>query len=197
MAGTTRNPGYLNMNPKDIGFWGLVGEDFATHNRKIFAQGFWALFWHRFGNWRMGVKSGLLRAPLTMIYRIMYQLVQWFCGIDLPYTVVVGRRVKLEHFGGMILIADEIGDDVIIRQNTTFGIRGPDAPFDRPKIEDGVQIGAGAVLVGDITIGAGALVGANAVVVKDVPPGVSVGGVPARMLGMLREEPRLREGTHD
>ena len=208
MAGTTDNPGSHNRNPADIGFWRLVGEDLATHDGRIFAQGFWALFWHRFGNWRMRVKPFVLRAPLTLIYRVMYKFSQWFCGMDLPYTVVVGRRVKLEHFGGMILVADRIGDDVIIRQNTTFGIAKPDGTFGRPKIGNGVQIGAGAVLLGDVEIGDHAQIGANAVVVKDVPPDVTVVGVPARPLEtelpqtsnvelVSVSEPSLRDGTHD
>ncbi len=205
MAGTTENPGTKNWNPTGIRFWTLVREDFVTHDRKFFAQGFWALFWHRFGNWRMDVKPLALRAPLTLIYRVMHKMVQWLCGIDLPYTVVVGRRVKLEHFGGMILIADQIGDDVIIRQNTTFGIVDSDALFARPKIEDGVQIGAGAVVLGNVTVGAFARVGANAVVIADVPPGCSVGGVPARVLSRSHDKlaakldtvPMPHDGTHD
>lgn len=208
MAGTTENPGSHNRNPDGIGFWRLVAEDLATHDRRIFAQGFWTLFWHRFGNWRMGVTPFVLRLPFTLIYRVMYKMSQWFCGIDLPYTVIVGRRVKLEHFGGMILVADRIGDDVTIRQNTTFGIARLDAPFGRPKIGRKVQIGAGVVILGDIDIGDGAQIGANAVVIKDVPAGVTVGGVPARPLKAEEEtqtsidlveaaEPRLRDGTHD
>lgn len=196
MTGKTENPGFQNMNPKDIGFWALVAEDLATHDRKVFAQGFWALFWHRFGNWRMGVRPWILRAPLTLIYRIMHRMTQWFCGIELPYTVIVGRRVKLEHFGGMILVADRIGNDVIIRQNTTLGITGADAPCARPTIGDGVELGAGAVVIGGVLIGDRARVGANAVVVKDVPPGISVGGVPARPLGRFPGL-QVRDGTHD
>lgn len=183
MAGTTENPGYTNGNPKDIGFWSLISEDFATHQKHVFAQGFWALFWHRFGNWRMGLKPFLVRAPFTLIYKIMYQMTQWFCGIDLPYTVGIGRRVKLEHFGGMVLVADEIGNDVIIRQNTTFGIVRADEPYGRPKIRDKVEIGAGAVVLGNVVVGEGAQIGANAVVVDDVAPGITVGGVPARPIG--------------
>ena len=174
--------GFADTNPDDIGFWALVAEDFATHERDVFAQGFWALFWHRFGNWRMGLRSKFLRAPLTLIYRVMYKITQWTCGIDLPFSVIVGRRVKLEHFGGMILIAERIGDDVTIRQNTTFGIVREDRPTEHPIIEDGVSLGAGVVVIGSITVGRGAFVGANSLVNRDVPPGAVVGGVPARNL---------------
>jgi len=176
------NTGQTNKNPSDISFWGLVAEDFATYGRDIFAQGFWALFWHRFGNWRMAVRPRVLRVPLSLLYRIMAKNCEWFGGIFLPYTVHVGRRVRLEHFGGMILVAHTIGNDVIIRQNTTFGIATLDDLTGRPIIEDGVELGAGAVIIGRVRIGTGAIVGANAVVRRDVPAGSVVGGVPARVL---------------
>lgn len=179
-----QNLGNTNSNPAGIDFWALVAEDYRTNNRDWLSQGFWTLFWHRFGNWRMSVRSKLLRAPLTILYRIMYRLCQWICGMMLPYTVRVGRRVRLDHFGGMILVAQTIGDDVIIRQNTTFGIDGLDALQDRPVIGNRVEIGAGAVIIGRLHVGDDAIIGANAVVTKDVPAGAIVGGVPARLIRM-------------
>ncbi len=176
------NDGAQNRNPDNLRFWNLIGEDFRTHDRDIFAQGFCALFWHRVGNWRMSLPNKFLRLPFTLLYRIGAKLTQWICGIDLPYTVVVGRRVKLEHFGGMILIGRAIGDDVIIRQNTTFGVASPAAPFDRPTIGDGVDIGTGAVLIGNVTVGKNAVIAANAVVTRDIPPDTVAGGMPARVL---------------
>lgn len=188
--GSVAAAGSTNGNPPGIGFWALVAEDFRTNDSDWGSQGFWALFWHRFGNWRMAVRSKLLRAPLTVIYRIMFKACQWFGGIMLPYTVRVGRRVRIDHFGGMVLVAQSIGDDVIIRQNTTFGISGLDALHARPVIGNRVEIGAGAVIVGAITVGDDAIVGANAVVTKPVPPGAIVGGVPAKLIRM-RELPQI------
>jgi serine O-acetyltransferase len=174
--------GAENCNPPGIGFWPLVAEDFRTHERDPFSQGFWAIAVHRLGNWRMGIRHRLLRAPVTLLYRILYKLVQILGGIDLPYTTIVGRRVKLEHFGGMILVARSIGDDVIIRQNTTFGVRNTRELNGKPIIGNRVDIGAGAVLLGHIRIGDGSVIGANAVVLDDVPPGSLAVGVPARIL---------------
>jgi serine O-acetyltransferase len=178
--GSTR--GKRNMNPADIGFWSLVAEDFRTNNKSFFSQGFWVLFWHRFGNWRMSVRGRIFRAPLTLVYLSMTKLGEWLAGIYLPYTVTVGRRVKLEHFGGMILVADSIGDDVIIRQNTTFGIASVDELEAWPSIGNRVDIGAGVVVVGKIHIGEGAIIGANSVVVRDVPSEAVVAGNPARVI---------------
>lgn len=175
--------GLTNGNPPGIGFAALIAEDYAAHGRDPFSQGFWAIFWHRFGNWRMGIRNRSLRLPASALYRIGEKLTQWMAGIFLPYTVRLGRRVRIEHFGGMILVADSIGDDVVIRQNTTFGIARIEAPFDRPRIGNGVDIGAGAVLIGKITVGDRAVIGANAVVTRDVPPGAIMAGVPARQIG--------------
>lgn len=176
--------GSRNLNPEGIGFWSLIAEDYSTHGKDFLSQGFWTLFWHRFGNWRMSVRPRLLRAPLTVLYRLMSKSCEWAGGMLLPYNTPVGRRVKLEHFGGMVLVARAIGSDVVIRQNTTFGIATTRDLNARPVICDRVDIGAGAVIVGALVVGEGAVVGANAVVVKDVPPGAVVGGVPARLLKM-------------
>lgn len=176
--------GSVNQNPTGIGFWSLVAEDFETHGREWFNQGFWTLYWHRFGNWRMSIKSKLLRAPFTIIYRIMFKASEIFCGIKLSYPVIVGRRVKFEHFGGMIIGARSIGDDVIIRQNTTMGVLTKSDLNAKPIIGNRVDIGAGACLLGHTTVNDDAIIGANAVVTKDVPAGAIVGGVPAKLIRM-------------
>ena len=181
--------GETDANPPGIGFWALVAEDYATHDRDPLSQGFWTLFWHRFGNWRMRVRPRLLRAPLTLVYRVMFKACEWLCGMKLSYNVPVGRRVRLDHFGGMILGARAIGSDVTLRQNTTLGIAAPSDLNAKPVIEDGADIGAGAVILGDIVIGRGAVVGANAVVTRSVPAGAVVGGVPARLIRMQDGSP--------
>lgn len=188
----TSNRGLINANPPGIGFWALVAEDLRTYDYDILAQGFWALFWHRFGNWRMSLRFQLIRMPFSVVYKVMYKVTQWVCGIDLPYSVVVGRRVKLEHFGGMVLVAERIGNDVIIRQNTTFGIADLRNITARPSIGDGVEIGVGAVLIGGITIGENAVIGANAVVVKDVPANSVAVGIPAQILRRSTPPKNLR-----
>ena len=171
-----------DANPPSVDFLSLVREDFETHGRDWFSEGFWTLFWHRFGNWRMGVKWKPLRMFLTAIYKVAYRTSRLITGIDLPYTVIVGRRVRLDHFGGMILVAKAIGDETIVRQNTTFGIAKVSETWARPVIGRGVDIGAGAVILGGIHVGDNVTIGANAVVLEDIPEGATAVGIPARII---------------
>jgi serine O-acetyltransferase len=177
-------PGARNMNPAGVGLFALVREDLRTHGGSLFEQGFWAVAVHRFGNWRMG-RNKLFRAPLTLLYRFLVKWVEWTCGITLPYTVRLGRRVRIWHHGGMILHAESIGDDVHIRQNTTFGIARKDALHQLPVIEDRVDVGCGVAILGAVRVGHDSVIGANAVVVKDVPPKSLAVGVPAKVLKTL------------
>lgn len=183
------NKGERNLNPSGISFFALLKEDYATYDRSLVELGLWAVWTHRFGNWRMSIRPKLLRAPFSLLYKIAYYWITWFWGIKLDYTVKLGRRVRIWHHGGMILGAREIGDDVHIRQNTTFGLANRKDPNAKPTIGNGAEIGTGAVIVGDIRVGDGAIVGANAVVTKDVPPHVMVGGVPAKIIKQLSVSP--------
>lgn len=184
--------GRFNRNPPGIGLWQLICEDYATHDRDFFSQGFWAIAVHRLGNWRMGIGNGLLRAPFSLLYRMLAKCVQWFGGIDLMYTVRVGRRVRIWHHGGMTLEALEIGDDVHIRQNTTFGLRQHGDPrWLKPIIGKGCQIGAGAVIVGPVMVGEGSTIGANVVLAQDVPAN-SIVTVPKPVIRPLRPTPLPR-----
>ena len=177
--------GSTNENPKDISFLALIKEDFLTHDKDPFEQGLWAIVVHRFGNWRMGIKYKLLRAPCTILYRVLYKIVQWTCGITLPYTVKLGRRVRIWHHSGMVLHAESIGDDVHIRHNTTMGVVRTFHNFELPIIEDRVDIGAGVCLLGKIRIGHDSVIGANAVVLDNIPPYSVAVGSPARVAKVL------------
>jgi serine O-acetyltransferase len=183
-SATAARPGSRNLNPAGIGFIALLREDLRTHHGNPFEQGFWAVAVHRFGNWRMG-RTKLVRMPLTLLYRFLVKWVEWTCGITLPYTVRLGRRVRIWHHGGMILHAESIGDDVHIRQNTTFGIARKDALHQLPVIEDRVDIGCGVAILGAVRVGHDSVIGANAVVVKDVPPHSLAVGVPAKVVKTL------------
>jgi serine O-acetyltransferase len=157
----------------------LVAEDYRTHGRDWTRPGFRTLFWHRFGNWRMTVPQPL-RAPLSMIYRWGFRHCRNVYGIEIPYSAAVGRGVIVEHQGGIVVHgASIIGDGSIIRQNCTLGLRSLARLDDAPIIGKRVNIGAGAVIMGRVTIGDDAAIGANAVVMQNVPAGALAVGVPA------------------
>ncbi|HJX54200.1 MAG TPA: transferase [Polyangia bacterium] len=173
--------GDSNMNPGGIGLLPLLAEDFRTHGRSLLSPGFWILAVHRFGNWRMSIATRLLRAPMTAVYRTAYRSSYALWGIDLPYNVKVGRRVRLGHHGCMVLGAGEIGDDVVIQHSVTLGLsRRYDTKV--PKIGNRVEIGPGACIVGGIRVGDGSYIGPNTVVNRDVPENSVALGIPMRLV---------------
>jgi serine O-acetyltransferase len=171
------------VDEREPSFWQLVREDFDVHEGDWTRPGFRALFVHRFGVWRMHIKPRLLRAPFSVLYRAMYRRVRNRYGIELPYTARVGRRVVIEHQHGIVVHgACEIGDECVIRQGVTIGLRRTYQPTAVPVLGRRVNVGAGAKIIGPVNIGDGADIGANAVVLEDVPAGALVAGVPARIV---------------
>ena len=174
----------------DLNLWQQLKEDWKAHGKDWTKPGFQAVAVHRFGVWRMKIKSKLLRIPLSILYKIMYCQVRNYYGIEIPFTVELGRRVVVEHQGGIVIHGFcAIGDDSIIRQGVTLGNRYLERPFEVPKLGKRVNVGAGAKILGDIYIGDRANIGANAVVLCDVPPGATAVGVPARIISRaIRKE---------
>lgn len=169
--------------PVPLTLWQQIKEDWDAHGRDWTKPGFRAVAIQRFGVWRMNLEPKFLRAPFSILYRMLYRKVRNTYGIDLPYSVQLGRRVVIEHQGAIILHGDSvIGDDCIIRQGVTLGNRYLDRPFDAPKLGKRVNVGAGAKILGSVTIGDDAVIGANAVVIKDVPAGHTAVGIPAKIL---------------
>lgn len=177
-------PGDRNLNPEGISFFALIKEDLHTHGNNVFEPGFWAVAVQRFGNWRMGIERPWLRLPLSAAYRALFTSTKWLWGIDLEYSVKLGRRVRLWHHGAMVLGAKSIGDDVHIRHNTTLGLARRQDTAAKPVIEDRVDIGSGACVLGDVTVGRDSVIGANSVVVRSFPPESTLFGVPARPVNM-------------
>ena len=166
-----------------LGLWQQIREDWIAHGGDWTKPGFMAVAVQRFGVWRMKIKPKLFRAPFSIVYRWLYRKIRNTYGIDLPYTVRLGRRVIIEHQSCIIIHGDSIiGDDCIIRQGVTIGNRYLEHPFESPKLGARVNIGAGAKILGNVTIGDGASIGANAVVLTDIPAGQTAVGIPAKVL---------------
>jgi GT2 family glycosyltransferase/serine acetyltransferase len=168
----------------------LLREDLAAHGSDRTRPGYRALRVYRFGVWRMGVKPKVLRAPLSVLYRWAYRRCRDRLGIELPYSAKIGRRVVFEHQHGIVVHGNSvIGDDCVLRQGVTLGNRRLDQPFDAPTLGNRVNVGAGAKILGKLTIGDDAVIGANAVVLTDVPAGHMAIGVPATVRPLA--SPRL------
>jgi serine O-acetyltransferase len=156
-----------------------IRQDLKAHGGKWGAQGFWAMLVYRFGRWRYGVRPALLRKLFSLIYRILYKLIQILTGIELPCEVEVGRNFVIDHFGGIIISGyAKFGDDCRIRNGVVVGLRRIDEPR-APVIGNNVDIGTGAKVLGPISIGNNVAIGANAVVLTDVPDDCVAIGIPA------------------
>ena len=156
-----------------------VRADFRAHGRQLGAQGFWAMLVYRFGRWRYGVRPALLRKLCSLLYHVLFKLVQVLTGIELPCEVQVGRNFVIDHFGAIVVSGyARFGDDCRIRTGVVVGLARTEDPC-APQIGNNVDIGAGAKVLGRITIGNNVRIGANAVVLQDVPDDCVAAGVPA------------------
>lgn len=144
--------------------------------------GVWAIFWYRISNrlYRRGFKS---------IARILMGLNQIVTNIDIHPGATIGRRVFIDHgFGVVIGQTTIIEDDVLIYQGVTLGGVSLVAGKRHPTIRSGVVIGAGAKVLGNITIGANSKIGANSVVVREVPENSTAIGIPAHVIQKGRDK---------
>jgi serine O-acetyltransferase len=165
----------------------LIREDFANVKRNDPAlhsmfellfnyPGLWALFFYRFAHWFYG-------KGLRFIPRFISAIGLFLTTIDIHPAANIGRRVFIDHGVGVVIGETAvIGDDVLIYQQVTLGGVSLTKGKRHPTLEKGVVIGAGAKVLGNITIGANSKVGANSVVVKDVPADSTAIGIPARVL---------------
>jgi len=156
-----------------------IRQDLKAHGGDWSAQGFWALMVYRFGRWRYGVKPVLFRKLFSLIYKVLFKLAQIVTGVELPCEVLIGRNFVIDHFGGIVISGyAKFGDNCRIRNGVVVGLRRVDEPC-APSIGNNVDIGAGAKVLGNITIGDNVVIGANAVVLSNVPANSIAVGVPA------------------
>ena len=166
-------------------------EDWATYDRDWMRPGFWVMVVYRFGRWRYGIKWRWLRAPLSFIYKLMFVFIRGFTGIEMPCEVTLGRRCRIDHSGCMVVSGWTVmGDDCVMRHGVTIGLKA-EGETKVPVLGNRVDIGAGAALLGDITIGDDVVIGANAVVLESIPAWSVAVGIPARILPRKRPEAGL------
>jgi len=136
--------------------------------------GLHALWFHRLAHffWRHKVR---------LLARILSQITRFLTGIEIHPGARIGRRFFIDHGAGLVIgETSEIGDDVLLYQGVVLGGTTSEKKKRHPTVGNNVVIGAGAVALGAITIGDGARIGSGSVVVKSVPPGVTVVGIPGR-----------------
>ena len=140
--------------------------------------GFHALQFHRLshGMWTFGLK---------WLARLMSHFGRFFTGVEIHPGATIGRRVFIDHGMGVVIgETAEIGDDCTLYHGVTLGGVSWNQGKRHPTLGKGVVVGAGAKILGPFTVGDGAKVGSNSVVVKAVPPGATVVGIPARVVEM-------------
>ncbi len=123
----------------------------------------------------------LWQKRLKWLARAFSYIGRWFTGIEIHPGATIGRRFFIDHGTGVVIgETAEIGDDVTLYHGVTLGGTTWQKGKRHPTVENNVVVGAGAKILGPITVGANARVGSNAVVVKDVPEGSTMVGIPAR-----------------
>ncbi|MGA2121937.1 MAG: serine O-acetyltransferase [Methanoregula sp.] len=139
--------------------------------------GLHALWFHRRAHW-------LWSHNLKFFARFVSHISRFLTGIEIHPGAQIGRRVVIDHGMGVVIgETAEVGNDVLIYMGVVLGGTALENVKRHPTIEAGVILGSGAIILGPIRIGKGAKVGAGSVVVRSVPPGATVVGVPGRIAG--------------
>ena len=146
-----------------------------------------ALMMHR-------VSHSLWKMRFYWLARFSSHIARWLTGIEIHPGATIGHRVFIDHGMGVVIGETAIiGDDCTLYHGVTLGGTSWNKGKRHPTLENGVVIGAGAKVLGPITVGAGAKIGSNAVVVKDVPENATAVGIPARILE--EEKTKKRDET--
>ena len=144
-------------------------------------QSVWAVAVYRFGRRVDRRRPGVWRWFLGRVYWPLFRISETLTGISIPKSVEVGPGLRIWHFGN-VFVHDRarIGANCTLRQGVTLGDRVPGGPA--PILEDDVELGAYAQVLGGVRVGRGARIGAMSVVLRDVPPHATAVGNPARII---------------
>jgi len=138
--------------------------------------GLHALWLHRLAHF-------LWQRKLRLLARIISHVNRFLTGIEIHPGAKIGKRFFIDHGAGVVIgETTEIGDDVLMYQGVVLGGTTLEKKKRHPTIGNNVEIGTGAIALGAITIGDGARIGSGSVVVKSVPPGSTVVGIPGRIV---------------
>jgi len=139
------------------------------------------MFYHR-------IAHKLYQWRCFFLARLLSQWSRWLTGIEIHPGATIGKGLFIDHGDGVVIGETAIiGDDVTMYHQVTIGGIGKSSGRRHPKIGDRVVIGTGAKVLGGITIGNDAKIGANAVVLKDLPDGVTAVGIPAKIVSPIKQ----------
>lgn len=150
----------------------------ARSNLEIFFcyPGLCVIWFHRLANW-------FWNHNLLFLGRFTSALGRFFSGIEIHPGATIGRRVFIDHGMGVVIgETAEVGNDVLIYQGVVLGGTALERKKRHPTVGDGVVIGSGAKIIGNITIGNCSKIGAGSVILKDVPDGATAVGIPGRIV---------------
>jgi serine O-acetyltransferase len=141
--------------------------------------------------WAHRVNHFLWNHHLRLPARFLSSMTRFFTGIEIHPGAIIGRRCFIDHGSGVVIgETSEIGDDVLLYQGIVLGGTTMEKKKRHPTLGNGVEMGSGSIALGPITIGDGARIGASSVVIRDVPPGVTVVGIPGRVV-VKKEKPAM------
>ena len=144
--------------------------------------GFHAVRWHRFAHF-------LYRHGLRTLARLTSEWCRFLTGVDIHPAARIGKRLFIDHGVGVVIgETTEIGDDVTIYQGATLGGTGKDIGKRHPTLGNNVMVGSGAKVLGPFRVGNNARIAANAVVLREVPEGATVVGVPGRIVRLCGDK---------
>lgn len=144
-------------------------------------QSVWAIYVYRLGRRLMKRKSSPFRSALLKFHSVLSRIVEMSTGICLPVEAQIGPGLRIYHFGNIFIHPDAIiGRNCTLRHGVTIGNIGVQGPV--PIIEDDVEFGAYAQVLGDVRVGRGAKIGTLALVLEDVPSGATVMPSPGRII---------------
>ena len=139
-------------------------------------SGLHALWAHRVNHW-------LWNHGLPLLARCLSEVARWLTLIEIHPGAQIGRRVFIDHGLGVVIGETAVvGDDVLLYQGVTLGGTGKERGKRHPTLENGVVVGAGAKILGNITVGQNCRIGAGSVVLRSVPPDSTVVGVPGHII---------------